>query len=90
MYPLSLLLIMLLLKLQVWEKTIISQDLEDASHDCPIYRLASFLYYLPLCPSSLLGCLHFFSKQNSLKVICKKPVVKISYLQEIKSSRDIL
>ena len=77
------------------EKTIISQ--EDASHYCCVYRyrLASFLYYLPLRPLSLLGCLHFFSQQNLLKVICKKKkekktVVKISFLQEIKSSRDIL
>ena len=30
-----------------------------------------FLYCLPLRPSSSLGCLHFFSQQNLLKVICK-------------------
>ena len=34
-------------------------------------RLALFLYCLPLRPSSSLGCLHFFSQQNLLKVICK-------------------
>lgn len=31
-----------------------------------------FFHYLLLRPSSFLGCLHFFSQQNSLKVICKK------------------
>ena len=49
-----------MLLLQVWEKTIISQ--KDASHDCCVYMLVSFLYYLLLRPSSLLGCLHFFSQ----------------------------
>ena len=34
-------------------------------------RLALFLYCLPLCPLSSLGCLHFFRQQNLLKVICK-------------------
>ena len=34
-------------------------------------RSALFLYCLPLRPSSSLGCLHFFSQQNLLKVICK-------------------
>ena len=49
-----------MLLLQVWEKTIISQ--KDASHDCCVYMLVSFLYYLLLRPSSLLGCLRFFSQ----------------------------
>ena len=31
-----------------------------------------FFHYLLLRPLSFLGCLHFFSQQNSLKVICKK------------------
>jgi hypothetical protein len=60
-----------MLLLQVWEKTIISQ--KGASPGLlHVSGWPHYFHYLLLRPSSFLGCLHFFSQQNSFKVICKK------------------
>ena len=68
MYPLSLLLCCFFRygKKLLFLKKVLPLDLLHAS------GWPHFFHYLLLRPSSFLGCLHFFSQQNSLKVICKK------------------
>ena len=68
MYPLSLLLCCFFRygKKLLFLKKVLPLDLLRAS------GWPHFFHYLLLRPSSFLGCLHFFSQQNSLKVICKK------------------
>ena len=50
-----------------------------------------FFYYLLLRPLSFLGCLHFFSQQNSLKVTCKKKPVekKVSCKKSLRTSFNL-
>ena len=68
MYPLSLLLCCFFRygKKLLFLKKVLPLDLLHVS------GWPHYFHYLLLRPSSFLGCLHFFSQQNSFKVICKK------------------
>ena len=68
MYPLSLLLCFFFRygKKLLFLKKVLPLDL------LPVSGWPHYFHYLFLRPSSFLGCLHFFSRQNSFKVICKK------------------
>jgi len=79
-----------MLLLQVWEKTIISQ--KGASPVCCLLQVGLISFITCFCALRLsLAVSTSLANKIRLRLSArKKPIVKISYLQEIKSSRDIL